>query len=103
MQVDAAFPEKLEFLFDESLRYAVAHGGRGSGKSWGFARAALIKGVERPLRILCAREVQKSIRDSVHALLSDQIQALGLGDHYRVLETEIRGIERHRVPVRGPR
>jgi len=92
MQVEAAFPEKLEFLFDESLRYAVAYGGRGSGKSWGFARAALIKGVERPLRILCTREVQKSIRDSVHALLSDQIQALGLGDHYRVLDTEIRGV-----------
>lgn len=85
------FPEKLRFLFAPS-RYKVAYGGRGSGKSWGFARALLILGAARPMRILCTREVQKSIKDSVHKLLSDQIEAMGLGAHYKVLETEIRGI-----------
>lgn len=84
------FPDKLEFLFRPS-RYKVAHGGRGSAKSWGFARALLILGAQTPLRILCAREVQKSIKDSVHRLLCDQIQALGLGQFYEPLETEIRG------------
>lgn len=44
------------------------------------------------MRILCAREVQKSIRESVHALLSDQIQDMGLGGFYTVLDTEIRGV-----------
>ena len=87
--MSADFPEKLEFLFDP-MRYKVAHGGRGGAKSWGFARALLIQGVTRPLRILCAREVQNSIKDSVHRLLNDQIQALGLGGHYDVLDTEIR-------------
>lgn len=86
----AQFPEKLAPLFTPA-RYKVAHGGRGSAKSWGFARALLIQAAERPLRILCAREVQKSIKDSVHRLLSDQIQALGLGWHFEVLEAEIRG------------
>jgi phage terminase large subunit len=43
------------------------------------------------VRILCTREVQKSIKDSVHKLLSDQIQALGLESFYEVLETMIRG------------
>lgn len=86
----AEFPEKLRFLFAPA-RYKVAHGGRGSGKSWGFARALLIQGAAAPLRILCTREVQKSIKDSVHKLLSDQIQALGLGWFYTVLENEIRG------------
>lgn len=86
----AQFPAKLECLF-RPKRYKVAHGGRGSAKSWGFARALLILGAQRPLRILCAREIQKSIKDSVHRLLSDQIQALGLGSFYEVLETEIRG------------
>lgn len=86
----AEFPDKLRFLF-EPARYKVAHGGRGSGKSWGFARALLIQGAATPLRILCTREVQKSIKDSVHKLLSDQIQALGLGAFYEVLENEIRG------------
>ena len=70
-------PEALAFLA-EPARYKVARGGRGSGKSWGFARALLIQGAERPLRILCTREVQKSIKDSVHKLLSDQIQALSV-------------------------
>ncbi|AWL03394.1 PBSX family phage terminase large subunit [Massilia oculi] len=86
----AKFPEKLAFLF-EPAPYKTAHGGRGSGKSWGFARALLILGAERPLRILCAREVQKSIEDSVHTLLKDQIAELGLSDFYEVLAYEIRG------------
>ena len=88
MNVD--FPEKLQPIFQPN-RTKVAHGGRGSAKSWGFARALLIQAAQTPLRVLCAREVQKSIKDSVHRLLSDQIQAMGLGGHYEVLETEIRG------------
>lgn len=84
-------PEDLGFLF-EPHRYKVAHGGRGGTKSWGFARALLIQGYERPLRILCAREVQKSLKDSVHQLLMDQIQLLGLGAFYRPLREEIRGL-----------
>jgi phage terminase large subunit len=86
----AQFPDKLEFLF-EPHRYKVAYGGRGSGKSWGFARALLALGASKTLRILCAREVQKSIKDSVHTLLNDQIQSMGLGAFYEVLEAEIRG------------
>ncbi len=84
------FPEKLGFLF-RPARYKVAYGGRGGAKSWGFARALLLEGAERPLRILCAREVQKSIKDSVHKLLGDQIRELGLGAEYEVLQNEIRG------------
>lgn len=53
--------------------------------------ALLIQGAQKPIRVLCTREVQKSIKDSVHRLLSDQVQALGLGSFYEVLETEIRG------------
>jgi len=87
----AKFPSKLEFLF-EPHRYKCAFGGRGSGKSWSFARALIIQAANRPLRILCAREIQKSIKQSVHQLLSDQIQSLGLGTFFEVLEAEIRGI-----------
>lgn len=89
-EVTAQFPVKLEFLF-RPQRYKVAHGGRGSGKSWGFARALLILGAQSQTRVICAREVQKSIKESVHRLLSDQIEALGLGSFYEILETEIRG------------
>lgn len=88
--MNAEFPEKLQFLFDPH-RYKVAYGGRGSSKSWSFARALLIQAAGKKMRVLCTREVQKSIKDSVHRLLSDQIEALGLGGFYTILETEIRG------------
>lgn len=86
----ARFPKKLRFLFSPA-RYKVARGGRGSGKSWGFARALLIQASQRTLRVLCTREVQKTIQQSVHQLLKDQIAELGLGSQFEVLQTEIRG------------
>lgn len=84
------FPEKLGFLF-QPARTKCAHGGRGSGKSWAFARALLLEGADHPERVLCTREVQKSIKDSVHQLLSDQIKVLGLEGFYRVTQHEITG------------
>lgn len=83
-------PEKMKFLF-EPHRYKVLWGGRGGAKSWGVARYLLLAGAQEPLRIFCGREIQKSIKLSVHKLLSDQIEEMGLKSFYRVLETEIRG------------
>jgi len=83
------FPEWSQYLF-KPFRYKVAHGGRGSGKSWAYARALLAMAAAEPMRVLCTREVQKSIKESVHRLLSDQIQEMGIGHVYEVLETEIR-------------
>jgi len=87
---NAEFPVKLSFLF-EPCRYKVAYGGRGGAKSWGIARALLILAAKSQLRILCAREFQTSIKDSVHKLLSDQIEALGLLGFYEITQTAIRG------------
>jgi phage terminase large subunit len=89
-QVEAEFPEKLECLF-QPARYIVLYGGRGGGKSHGIARALLVQGLEKPLRVLCCRELQTSIRDSVHRLLADQIDILGLGEFYEVGQAEIKG------------
>jgi len=88
MQAD--FPAKLQCLF-QSKRYKILYGGRGGAKSWGVARALLIMAASRPLRILCAREFQKSIKDSVHRLLSDQIKELGLDTFYEIQQTIIKG------------
>jgi phage terminase large subunit len=85
------FPDKLVFFVTEKWRYKGAKGGRGSAKSWTVARALLMVGTTRKLRILCTREVQKSIKQSVHKLLKDQIDGMGLSKFYRVLDTEIRG------------
>lgn len=67
------------------------YGGRGSSKSWSVARALLIMGSMRPLRILCTRELQKSIKQSVHKLLKDQISLLKLDAFYEVTDTAIKG------------
>lgn len=86
----AAFPAKLQGLFKKS-RYKVLYGGRGGAKSWGIARALLIMGAKKPMRILCAREYQTSIKDSVHKLLCDQIEALGLMQFYEITQASLRG------------
>lgn len=89
----AEFPAKLKCLFEpEEARYRILYGGRGGSKSWNVARALLLKAGKNPLRILCAREFQTSIRDSVHKLLSDQIVTLGLESFYEITQNSIRGI-----------
>lgn len=82
-------PEAFRELF-EPKRYKVYYGGRGGSKSHNFARALLIKGMQQPLRILCARELQNSIGDSVHKLLSDLISQYNL-TFYEVQKAVIRG------------
>jgi phage terminase large subunit len=91
MLKEILFPPKLKCLFNLVVRYIILWGGRGGAKSWGIARALLVRGRENPLRILCAREIQKSIADSSYQLLKDQIVELGLSDFYEILNTEIRG------------
>ena len=85
------FPPAFEALF-RPARYKVFYGGRGGGKSWMVARALLIKGLDRKVRVLCAREFQTSIADSVHKLLGEQIEALGLAPYYEVQKTRIIGL-----------
>jgi len=88
--VQVEIPQKLLPLF-RPYRYKVLHGGRGSAKSWSVARALVTLAAARPVRVLCARETQKSIQESVHRLLKDQIGALGLDHLFDVQETRILG------------
>jgi phage terminase large subunit len=90
-ELDINLPKKLDFLLGKQARYKVLRGGRGSAKSWSIARALLVRGMKSKTRILCARELQKSVRDSVHQLLSDQITALSLGSFYTIQSTAIIG------------
>lgn len=69
-------PPKLVPIFAPArgeLRYRGAYGGRGSGKSFTFAKMAAIWGAIEPLRILCTREMQNSIKQSFHAELKSAI------------------------------
>lgn len=94
------FPRKLAFLF-QPAPYKIAYGGRDGTKSWGFASALIELGARDPLRILCARETQTSIKQSVHQLLDDTIGRLGLRDSYQVIENEIRGIQGTEITFAG--
>jgi len=69
-------PPKLIPIFAKprgELRYRAAYGGRGSAKSFTFAKMAAIWGAIEPLRILCTRELQDSIKNSFHAELKNAI------------------------------
>src|ERR1700684_2042408 len=87
----AQFPAKAGVLF-KPAPYKVFHGGRSATKTWDFCTALIILGSHKKLFILCAREIQKSIAESVHKALSDRIDALGFGHFYRVLTNKIIGL-----------
>lgn len=75
------FPAAFKQLFNPEWRYLVYYGGRSAGKSRSIAEALLLRGRNKKLRILCTREIQNTIRDSVHKLLSDIINLYGFNDY----------------------
>ena len=79
---------KLRMLTKPS-RYKVLYGGRGGAKSWGVATMLVLLAVSSKMRILCTREIQVSIRDSVHRLLGDTIRRLGLAESFSVTREAI--------------
>ena len=83
-------PEKLIFFISEKARYKVAYGGRGSGKSWTVARCLILLALSSKIRILCTRQLQTSIKDSVHKLLSDSINDLKLDSFFEITRDAIR-------------
>ena len=90
MKVNAQLPAAFKELFKPS-RYKAYYGGRGSGKSHSMAFALLVLGMKKPLRILCAREVQLSIKDSVKSLLDDLIKKHKLETFFESTLQEIKG------------
>lgn len=88
-------PPKLVPLFARprgSLRYRGAYGGRGSAKSFTFAKMCAIWGYSERLRILCTRELQDSIKESFHAELKRAIESEPwLANHYDVGIDYLRG------------
>lgn len=90
MKTTARLPKKLGFLIQKKARYKVAYGGRGSGKSWGMATALILLSMKSKVRILCTRQLQTSIKDSVHKLLCDRITQLKLEEYFTITKDAIR-------------
>jgi phage terminase large subunit len=85
------FAPKMFWLLhpDAPSRYRGGSGGRGSGKSHAFATAIVLRMISGRLRVLCAREIMRSLRESVHHLLVDKIDKLGLASFFDVTDREI--------------
>ena len=95
-------PKVFAPLWRQKARYKGAFGGRGSAKSQDRAQHLVIRLASEPgLRAVCLREVQNSIKDSVHQLVSDWIGRLELGRHFEITRDEIRGANGSQCIFRG--
>lgn len=103
METKLEIPEKAFFLITDKSRYKVIYGGRGSAKSWSAARALIILCLQKNLRILCTRELQTSIKDSVHKLLKDQISELNLEKYFYITKDTIKSVNGSEFLFKGVR
>lgn len=80
MEVNIDIPAPFQELFQptKQWRHYVYYGGRASGKSTTVAIFLLVEGMRRRVRILCTREYQNSIKESVHSLLTSLIDKYDL-------------------------
>jgi phage terminase large subunit len=101
MQLAIDLPRKASETLIPPARFKVLYGGRDSAKSHSIARMLLARGVAKPERILCTREIQKSIADSVHQLLKDLISQMGLESFYDVQQNYIRGTNGTQISFHG--
>lgn len=88
--INAKFPDWAQSLWGPE-RFHVVHGGRGGGRSYNFAQALLLQGMEKPTNNLCVREFQTSISESVHAQLEAIVNDLNLQKFYDVQKRAIYG------------
>lgn len=89
--VKLTVPQVFKPLFKGAKRRNFIYGGRGSGKSWAVAQYCVFRAYQSKIKILCCRELQKSIADSVHALLCDVIERMGLTDFFTIQKNAIYG------------
>ena len=87
-KVKTTILEQFKPIRDRQYRYYIYKGGRASGKSWGIADSLLLLGRSQKERILCTREIQKSIETSAYQLLIDRINFYGYSD-YSITKTSI--------------
>lgn len=90
--IDIKCPAVFRGLWENKCRYKVLYGGRGSGKTHQVAEYLVVKSLLQKEKILCTREIQRSIKESVHAVLVSKINALGLGKYFTVTENKISNI-----------
>ena len=94
-------PTKMAPLVTRKCRYKVLYGGRGGAKSHSIALALLVLGMRTKLKILCCREIQNSIEESVYQVLLSKIEQYNLGGFFKPSKTDIVGANGTRFVFRG--
>ena len=84
-------PDVFKPLFLSPKRKNLIYGGRGSAKSHTVARYIISRAVHSCVRVLCTRELQKSIAESVHSLLSACIEEMGVAPFFTIQRDKIIG------------
>lgn len=87
--MEVEFPDKLLFLINESARYKILYGGRGGMKTETCALALIILATKLKLRVLCARDIQNSIDESVYETIKNRIIDMGLEAEFDIQATTI--------------
>lgn len=82
-------PEKLKKLLTINKRFKIIIGGRGSSKSTSVGNLMLMKVETENADILCLREFQDSIDDSVHKLMKESIYKLNIRDRFDITDKKI--------------
>ncbi len=90
--IDINCPKIFMGLWKENCRFKVLYGGRGSGKTHQVAEYLIVKSLLNKEKVLCTREIQRSIKESVHAVLVSKINSLGLDKYFTVTENKITNV-----------
>lgn len=101
VEILEAFKPLLDF--PSVYTYYVYSSGRGCGKSYGIGQALIIRSAMRRIRILCIREVQKSLNESVKALLESLIVNMGLENLFTIKHDSIECVNGSRFLFMGMR
>lgn len=89
MKKEIEILEQFAPIWNTDKRHIILSSGRGAGKSWAVAQYIIIKSLEKKYRILCTREIQRTIRDSVYKLLMDTIERYELAEYFDVQRDRI--------------
>ena len=89
METKATLNPILKDFWLKPARNKVLYGGRASSKSWDAAGFAIYLANTYKLRILCARQFQNKIEESVYSLLKIQINRFGLQHRFKILDNKI--------------
>lgn len=90
--IDINCPKIFTGLWKEKCRFKVLYGGRGSGKTHQVAEYLIVQSLLNKEKVLCTREIQRSIKESVHAVLVSKINSLGLEKYFTVTENKISNV-----------